>query len=369
MKRVLCGMLMLMMGIGLLTGCGDKELSDEEYAEIAEQKAQNDKKVVALYATKGSNTYEITMNDVVYFLAYNELQGYQAYAEKKEEYEAVFGEGYDFWETQGADGTMGDVYKGMAFSTIAYTYVFYYEAVEEGMKLDAQRTAQLDAATENFLAKYTPAQRARCGMTAEGIRATYERIFLADAYMEKLTAEHVVDEEAVTATVDKEDYLVYVTDYLYVPKADYDDDLKQIELTENELAERKAAIEDALTKVEKGQEMLAVRAIYDKFMTYATRDFYRTNATYEEEYIEKAVAMEVGENALLETKSGYYVIKLIDNTQYAGYDEAVKAAIEDAKNLDISKVYTELEKEYDISTSEAWDAVKFGNYIMEKKEK
>lgn len=366
MKRLICCVLMLVMATALFAGCGEKKLTDAEYLELAKEKAEENKKKVGLYITKGDTTHEITMDKLVYFLAYYEKQGLEYFNENKEYFDNVYSGEYDYWSiTSGSNGeTMKDNYKNMAFSTAVYTYLMYLEAVENGMELSEVRKAQLDTLTAEFVAGFTAQQRARCGMTEECIRENYERILLADAYVTQLQEGHEPDEEAIKATVDKEDYRVYVSDYLYVSKFDYNDDFTKIELSEDEMTARKEAIENALVQTEKGQTMMSIQVLYNEFMTYATRDFYRTNVTYEEDYIETAMSLEPDECVLLETSTGYYVIKLISNDQIVGYEEAVQDALDNAQAVDVATLYQEIEKEYEVTKAEAWDAVSFGSYAL-----
>ncbi len=367
MKRVICYVLMLVTLVGLLTACGEKKLSDAEYLELAKDKAEQNKKTVGLYVTKGDKTYEVTMDYLVYFLAYNEQQGLEYREENKDYFNSVYKGEYDYWSVLAGNGeTIKQTFKNRAFATAAYSSIMYFEAMEAGYELEPQRLAQLDQLTADFMAKYTAEEKARGGLTEEIIRASYERILIADAYEKKLASEIVVDEEEVAASVDKEDYRVYVTDYLYVSKNDYADDFSKVELTPDQMAERVNAIEDALAQAEKGQTMASLQAKYADFMTYATRDFYRTNNTYESMYMQAAMKLEVGECVLKETDTGYYVIKLIDNTQYVGYEDAIQAAIDAAETADKADIYTEIEKEYEIETATGWDAVELGNFILKK---
>lgn len=364
MKRLLCLLLMAALTAGMLTGCKDKEMTDEEYLELIDQRAEDNKKTVALYISGPEKNYEVTLDWLVYYLAYYEKQALNTKAENNDYFQALYGDEYDFWNLPSSDGktTMAETYKSAAFSSMIYTAIMYFEAVEAGVEAGDSRLVKLDSTTQSFLAKYTLAERAKCGMSEECIRENYERIFLADAYAEYLTENRQVDEEAIRETVDKEDYRVYQTDYLYISKSRYDDDLNRVELSEEEVKRRAAAAQAAYEKVLMGEDMIKVRAEYDDIMTYSTRDFTRTNVSVEQNYIAEAVKLENGEIAYLETDLGYYVIKMIDNTEYSGYEDAVQAAIDTAKAQDISEVYEEIEKKYEVTPSEAYESLRLGNY-------
>lgn len=364
MKRLFCVLLIAALAAGMLTGCKDKEMTDEEYLELIEQKAEDNKKTVALYISGPEKSYEITLDWLVYYLAYYEKQALSTQSENSEYFEALYGEEYDFWSLPSSDGktTMAETYKSAAYSSMIYTAIMYFEAVEAGVEAGDSRLVKLESTTQSFLAKYTLAERAKCGMSEECIRENYERIFLVDAYAEYLTENREVDEDAIRESIDKEDYRVYQTDYLYISKSQYDDDLNRVELSEEEVKRRAAAAQAAYEKVLMGDDMVKVRAEYDDIMTYSTRDFTRTNISVEQNYIAEAVKLENGEITFLETDLGYYVIKMVDNTQYSGYEDAVQEAIDTAKAQDISEVYEEIEKKYEVTPSDAYESIRLGGY-------
>ena len=337
-------------------GCGKKKMTDKQYEELAGKQAEKNKKNVVLRITFDGQTKEITAYDVVYFLAYNERQAYEEKSSKEPTYRALYGDDFNYFEMRDSNGTMmKDSYKSAAFSTIAYTYILYYEEL---------RRVKLDSATSNFLNSYSAEQRARVGMTADCIRETYEKVFLADQYGTLMTSDFEVDEEAAKATVDKEDYRVYQTDYLYVAKYDYDENFQKVEFSAEESAARKAAMDDAFERTKNGEDMLDIRSSYDSIMSYGTRDIYRTDNTLEPAYIENSMNLKEGECVFLETTGGYYVIYLENNHEFVGYDEAVSSAIEKAKSTGVAEWYMTFESKYNIEKTAEWDKIEIGKYAI-----
>ncbi|MBO4324531.1 MAG: hypothetical protein J5845_03910 [Lachnospiraceae bacterium] len=346
-------------------GCGKKKMTDKQYEELAGKQAEKNRKNVVLRITVDGQTKEITAYDVVYFLAYNERQAYEEKSSKEPAYRALYGDDFNYFEMRDSNGTMmKDSYKSAAFSTIAYTYILYYEALNAGVQLEELRRVKLDSATSNFLNSYSAEQRARVGMTADCIRETYEKVFLADQYGTLMTSDFKVDEEAAKATVDKEDYRVYQTDYLYVAKYDYDEDFQKVEFSAEESAARKAAMDDAFERTKNGEDMMTIRSSYDSIMSYGTRDIYRTDNTLEPAYIENSMNLKEGECVFLETTGGYYVIYLENNHEFVGYDEAVSSAIEKAKSTGVAEWYMTFESKYNIEKTAEWDKIEIGKYAI-----
>ena len=355
-------LLVLCMAFGI-TGCGKKTMSEKEYNELAEKQAERNKNKIAVRVTVGNETHELSLYDLVYYLAYQEQSAMEIKKTQDPYYSMMYGEEYNFWDVADSNGTkMSDGYKDMAFSSAIYTYIFYYEALNAGMTMDEMYRSTVTARTKEFLARYSPEQRAKCGMTEACIRENYEKVFLADQYIRQMTESFKVDEEEVRKSVNKEQYRVYQTDYLFVSKYGYDESYRKVEYSAEESAARKQAIEDAAERTKNGEDMKQIRASYDQFMSFGTRDFYAEENSIEQIYADTVKEMKVGESCLLDTGSNYYVIYLTDNTLYNGYEEAVQQAIESARNVGIADVYTAVEGKYDFAKTEEWDAVKMGEF-------
>ncbi|MBO4697842.1 MAG: hypothetical protein J5643_11305 [Lachnospiraceae bacterium] len=359
--------ILLVLAVAMsLAGC-KKTITDKEYAELAEKQAEKNKKTVLLKITVDGQTTDITAYDLVYFLAYNEKSGYNDKSSKDANYRAIYGDEYNYWDLRDSSGTMmKDSYKNAAFSTIAYTYIFYNEAKKAGTQLEEVRRVKLDSATQNFLAGFSAEQRARCGMTEACIRDIYEKVFLADQYATQMTADFTVDEAAVKATIDKEDYRLYKTYYLYVAKYDYDEDFKRVEFSAEESAARREAMDDTLARCEAGEDMGEIQKTYSEFMTYGTRSIKRNDKTLEAEYVQASMELSKNKCKFIETSGGYYVIRLDDRTQFDGYDEAVQDAIEKAKSSGIADLYLSYENKYNIEKTSEWDKIELGKYAITK---
>ena len=362
--RIAAFLLVLFAAFGM-TGCKKKKLSDEEYMELAEKQAERNRKKVLLRVTAGGETYDVTAYDLVYFLAYNERSALDFKKQQNDYFTATYGSDYNFWEVKDSSGvTVKDSFKESAYASASYAIVFYHEAVAKGMKLEEVRRVAAGTATEKFLVGYSAEQRAKCGMTEACIRECYEKIFLAEQYVEKLSKDYKVDEDAIRAGIDKEDYRVYETDYLYVAKYDRDENFKRVDFTPEESAQRKAAVDDALERVKNGESMPEIKKQYDEIMGYGTSDFFRTQEEEDPEYIKASMKLKKGECTLFERESTYYIIYMSDNEKYSGYEEAVEQAIETEKNTGVASLYKTTAAQYDIAKTEEWEAVEFGKFAI-----
>ncbi|MBO7650250.1 MAG: hypothetical protein J6S79_05860 [Lachnospiraceae bacterium] len=365
-KQITAVLLVLVLACAAV-GCKKKKMSDEQYLELAEKKAEQNKKTTLLVMTAGDGSvYNITAYDMVYYLAYNEKAALEFKAKQNDYYSTMYGADYDFWSVTDSNGTtVKDGYKEQAYAAAAYAFVFAQEAKNAGMTIEESRRVSLNTATEQFLAGFTAEQKARCGMTEACIRENYERIFLAEQYIEKMTADYKVDEAAIRASIDKEDYRVYKTNYMYVSKFDREENsFKQIELSPEEAAKRKAAIEDALVRAESGESLEQICTLYNEFMYGGTSSFTKQQINEDPDYNNAALKLKKGECTLFERESSYYVIILVDNEEFSGYEEAVEAAIEDERNKGVAALYQSISGAYDFAKTEAWEAITLGSYTI-----
>ena len=341
-------------------------MTEDEYKTLAETNAKNNAGKVVMTLTKDGVTHEVTLDMLTYFLAYNEKEGNTAFESNKEYYQVLFGDDVNFWTMQGNSGrTMAEEYKLMVYDTVVYTMILYYEAQAAGLTLTDTRKKAVISTTDTFLAKYNWEERARCGMTDEVIRDNYERIFLADQYKEVITANVKIDEDAVRATVDKENYHLYETSYLYISKSMDDANLVSIAGSQEQ---RKQLMEMCKDEAEKGKSFADIQKEHANVLTYATRDFVKSNqTTYEPEYVSLAQEMELGEFRLLEFNYGIYLITIDSNTKYYGYDDAVQAAIDTEFAKKANEIFTGIDKDYEIKTTDEWDSIEMGAILKAPK--
>lgn len=341
-------------------------MTEEEYKKLAETNAKNNAGKVVMTLTKNGVTHEVTLDMLTYFLAYNEKEGNAAFENNKDYYKALFGDDVNFWTMQSNNSrSMAEEYKLMVYDTAVYTMILYFEAQDAGMTLSDSRKNAVANTTALFLNKYTWEERARCGMTDEVIAQSYERIFLADQYKEQITANVKVDEDAVRATINKEDYHLYETSYLYISKSMDDESLVAAAGSQEQ---RKQLMEMCKEEAEKGKSFADIQKEHADVLTYATRDFTAAIQTsYEPEYINLARDMKIGEYRLLEFNYGIYLITIDSNTKYYGYDDAVQAAMDEAFAKDANTIFSQIDKDYEIKTTDNWDKIEMGTVLKAPK--
>ena len=367
-KLIVCMLCVCAMVTGLLTGCGKKPMTDAEYAEIAKSTAADNAKKVVMTIEKNGKVSEVTLDMITYYLAYYELEGRLEIEKNAEALKTFYGENADLWAlpASGSNMTTAEAYKEMVRVSTLYTMLMYNEAVEAGMTLTDERKNVLESLTTNFLNNYSAAERARCGMTHDVIYANYERVLLADQFNELATNNVTVDRDEVAKTVDKEQYRVYKTNYLYISKSNDNEELvKAAGDVENRVKTMQACYERA----QNGEKLETIINDYKDFMYLMPRDITRTTASnYEPDFCNAVFAMEKGELKFLDTSYGVYVIELLDESEFYGYEDAVDHAVEQEKNRKVKNIYSDIEKNYTIKTNDGWDEITIGTILQAKEQ-
>ncbi len=367
MKKLLLIMLVCILCVSQFAGCGKKKMTSADYAELARTNAAANAKKVVMTISKDGQSHDVTLDMMTYYLAYDELSGEASFTANKEYFTTLYGEDVDFWSlpSNNNNAPMKEGYKNSVYAKTVYTMILCYEAQEAGIKLTTERQQMLDRLTNECLARYTDEEKARCGMTADVIRANYENILLADQYNNLLMADITVDRDEIAKTVDKELYRVYRTLYIYLTNST---DNEQLNAIAGDTAKRRQLMAECFEAAKNGTSLEDLQKQNADIMVYASRDFQKAEqSSIEEGYLNAAYEMKVGEIRLLEFDYGTYVVKLEDNTEYYGYDDAVQAAVDEAVNELKGNTFNKIQEKYTITTTDVWDGIEMGTILKPKK--
>ena len=363
---VICVICLCVSCMGAFTGCGKKKLTDAEYEDLAKQKAADNAKKVVFKISKGDKSYDVTLDMFTYYLAYNEADGNDNYNTNIDYYRELFGD-TDFWSivSSTTGQTMGQIYKDQVYSSMMYTLLMYYEALEAGVSMTDNRKSVIDQTTEQFLNRFTAEQRARCGMTADVIRANYERIFLADQFSTIMASNVVIDRDVVAKTVDKEMYRYYKTNYIYLTKSDENEELaKRAGTTE----QRQELMKECFEEAQGGADLADIQAKHKEILVYSNRDFRPVDAQgLDVDYINAVLNMKVGDRRMLDLNYGIYILELVDDSTFYGYEDAVTEKVAETQQRGIKEIYENIEAKYTIVKTEEWDAIQLGTYLSAPK--
>lgn len=266
---------------------------------------------------------------------------------------------YDAFSEEEEDSIFGtEDIKQLILDEVVMNEIFYKKALKEGYKLTKNELAELKE-TVSFLIEFIPEKELKqLGITEKEILKVIEKATIAEEYQTDLINSFNIDEKAVTATVNKEDYRQYKTAYMYFPKTYVNDSGKYVDDKETALKDAKAALE----ATKKGIVFDNIVLDYDNAIS-DTLNFVKGDEYVEEAYENAALNLNNDEcSDVVETVSGYYIIKMLNNDGLEAYEEAVNEAIAVEVEKQLKEYYEKIKKNYKITINQkVWDKIDLDN--------
>ena len=314
-------LLMLVMAAMLLTGCSNGEKSNSE-------------RLVLTVDDSG-----IYMDEMMYHVLLAKLQG--------DLYASYLGDSENYWEVTNEEGTtMAEATKNLAMENAIRYELFYKLAEQEGYVLTEEEKRLGLAKTSNILMNYSEEALNGLGLTKEKLIRVQEKITLASRYYEDFLIKLGVDEEAIKASINPEDYKQYDIQYIYARKEEY---------------EELVSLYDSAIKAENLTSLTEGTGLNSGNLSFvAGQNTFGEESNLEEE-IRNMTSGEV--KGILETTKGFYILKLIDNTSTKKYEAAVREAVENAKQKAFEPAYEGLKKEHRITIQgKVWNRIEISDY-------
>ena len=264
----------------------------------------------------------------------------QSYSELTDYYEKTLG--IDYWSLTYANGlTPWDSVKADAFKQLVMMSVFEGIAREEGLALSSEERALCRQTAQNA--------DLNAGFDADDLEwALQLRLLAGKAYSYALSFTEI-DEEAVTASVDREALAACEIEYLYVPFYVYDSSGEMY---------RKSAEELRALKGFAGDYEEAARL--SPYLVYGTMTLCPADKNCDRTLLDAAAALAVGESSdLIETDYGLFVLRLLNDSDPSLYEAAVAEKLLDARKDAYRAEYNRLyaSAQYDLN-AEYWDTLK-----------
>lgn len=331
----------LVLGMIFATGCSSK--------------SKNLDPTNSLVLTIGDN--KVYLNELMYYIYAVEAEG-EYYDQMYQEY---FNSSY--WDMEYAEGvTMRDQTKQYIIDTAIMYEVLHDKAVDNGYTLTEEELAEANTNAETIMTGLSKEQLEITGFTTDVLSKVQQKLMLGEKYYSEILEGLDINEEEITASVKYEDYRQYDTEYLYVPTASYDETNTLISLSEEEIKAAKESIENALKKVNAGDDFATIIEA-DPTVQTSELGFVYGDGTIDSEFQDAAILLENGEitDKVIEAETGYYIIKMVDNNSKASYEAAVADAIAQVEEEKFDEVYDELLKLYETEVNNTvWDTIIMG---------
>lgn len=294
--------------------------------------------------------YIMTVNGSKYDMA--DLGYYFYSVESKDDYynQMLGGSYWDMDYDKAKGTTMRDAAKVEAVNTALSTEVLYREAKSKGYKLTDKELKTIDTNVSSAISSQIPKTvQDKNGFTSSYLNNVFKMQTLVSRYRQDIIDSLKIDDVKITAGVSKEDNRQYNIEYLYIPTQTTDKDGKKVDMT---ATEKKAAYDKINAYSEKAKTTKDWSTLIpkdEKELTYTKGNFIEkdTTNTFSENFRNTMKKMANNDvSGIYDDKTGYYVVRMLDNNSTESYDTAVKKAISDAENSGFEAYYQKLLKNY-----------------------
>ncbi|MBO5353938.1 MAG: peptidylprolyl isomerase [Lachnospiraceae bacterium] len=308
--------------------------------------------------------FSLTMDQMMFWL----------YSEEKEAaqydymYQMYYGTSYMDLTHPQAGISMREFHKEYVLNSAKQYAILYQEALKNGITLSEEEIAENEAFVNSFFELLSVSELEKGGFTREVLRQVADIMTYAEKYYNFMIEKFSIQEEDVISSVNKEEYKEYETEYLFLSTVSYDENSKLVERTAEEKAEDYAYMEGLLEKLKGGSTMAELQAAEtESVLTYTGKTFLANTADVEPAYVEAAAKLVNGEySGIVETKYGYYIIRMVNDSCTTSYEAALDEAYGAMVDELFAKEYAKLEETYaPVVNEEVWNAVTFGNYVID----
>jgi len=232
-----------------------------------------------------------------------------------------------------------------AINNFVYELILYKEAVANGYTLTEEESEKVEENVNSFINDLGLSEKflKENGFTPEFLRDVFTRNTLATRFKQDVIDSLDIDDEAIKAEFKYEDYRQYDIEYLFISTAPTETDDEESDDNKANEVKKQTALEKITSYREKALETEDWSKLVpedEKELIYRSSYFLPTDIYYPENLMEVMLEMENGEiSDVIETESGYYVVRMVNNNSSATYDSKVEAAITEKEEEEFAKEY------------------------------
>lgn len=308
------------------------------------------------------NGEKLKEKDLMYDIYQSELMGSQMAS-----LYAQFGYTEDYWNMTNEDGTnTQDTLREQTIENYLYNRILYAEAVKQGYEATEDEKKQAEESAASDIETLTEKKVKSLGMSKELLTERALEELVVARYKTDTVEGLDIDDEAIKAGVDYETNRGYNVEYFFAATTTTNDDGEQVAVEDKTAVY--SELESVMAKAETSDDWSKIIDAEDEdaAVTYTTKVLTADDGTFDETVMGDILKMQNGDvSEIVETDSGYYVFRMVNNNDPEKYDTAVNDAISDAEESAFTEVYQGLKEAYTIKTYDLnWKSIVFGTVTL-----
>lgn len=263
-----------------------------------------------------------------------------------ESYDSMFGGNGAYWDQvydESSGDTIRDAAKEEAVQSSIGMEILYNQAVSEGYTLTDEEKENISTEVDNLWEKQlTSSVKRKNGFTKAKLTDVLSKMTLAERYRNDRIEELDIDDEAIKAEINYEDYRQYNIQYLFISTKTKDADGKEVDMTEEE---KKAALDKITAVLDQAKTTEDWSTLVPEDETELTYNddynFTKSTGSFSDDLKTEIMAMDNGavSDVLEDPDKGYYIVKMVNNNSSERYDTEVENAITKEENEQFNTYY------------------------------
>ena len=279
---------------------------------------------------------------------------------------AMYNMSFDWEDTTENGETYADMYKSQIMQTMKKREILYMAAQKKGLSLTDEEKKAIQEDVKNARKNMTDKQKKMKGLDEATLTTVMEKDKLGEKYKNSVIETLNIDEEALKKTVDKKSYRQYTLQYYMFAKTETDNKGNSKDKDAKSIAQGKKDMEALQKKAVKAKDFTK-NVMTDKnddkiddnnkAISYSSKDLIETDEDFlDKKTLKKVKAMKNGEvSDVLETKDGYYVIKMVNNNDPEAYNNQCESVVSQEKETQFDATYKNtIKAEYTATAQSYW---------------
>ena len=290
------------------------------------------------------------------------------------------------WDSANGASTLSDSVKDQIMDDLKQREVLYMQAQKDGVTLDDTEKSELDTEVDEAVKSLSDEAKGKKGLSASDIRDSLEKKKIAEKEKQKIIDGFDIDDEAIKAEVNKDEFHQYTLQYYTISKEDKSADTAssddssadgssedEVKLLDSDtIAKEKSDMEALLEKAKTASDFTKLITDSDNDqkddatgISYGTENLLETNTDFADASARMLIKNMKNDEVskLIETDKDFYIVKMINNDDPEAYDNEVKNKISSEENSQFNTYYNDtLKKQYKFKVQPYWkDLVHIGS--------